>query len=174
LGVRVPSSVIFECAYSIDHILFLSFYRFLMLLTQITEDWKQAMRDKNDLKKTILNYVLAQIKYKKIELQKDPEDADIVQILKKEVKALNESIGYLEKANKAQELADEHEKKTILESYLPQTLSREQTEEIIKKTIAELAITDIKTGRWQLMKELMATYKWEIDGWLVNEILNSL
>jgi uncharacterized protein len=118
-----------------------------MLLTQITEDWKQAMRDKNDLKKTILNYVLAQIKYKKIELQKDPEDADIVQILKKEVKALNESIGYLEKANKAQELADEHEKKTILESYLPQTLSREQTEEIIKKTIAELAITDIKTGR---------------------------
>lgn len=146
----------------------------MTLLSQITEDRKQAMRDKNELKKTILNFVLAQIKYKKIELQKDPEDADVVQILKKEVKALVESIGFLEKANKPQELEEELMKKTILEFYLPQTMSREQTEEIIKKTIADLGITDIKTGRGQLMKELMAKYKGEIDGSLVNDILNTL
>jgi uncharacterized protein YqeY len=53
-------------------------------------------------------------------------------------------------------------------------MPREQTEEIIKKTITELGITDIKTGRWLLMKELMAKYKWEIDGSLVNEIINTL
>jgi len=146
----------------------------MTLITQITEDRKQAMRDKNELKKTILNYVLAQIKYKKIELQKDPEDADIIQIIKKEVKALSESIWFLEKAEKIQELQDEKDKKSILESYLPATMPREQTEEIIKKTITELGITDIKTGRWLLMKELMAKYKWEIDGSLVNEIINTL
>ncbi|HCY21796.1 TPA: hypothetical protein DIC40_08370 [Patescibacteria group bacterium] len=119
----------------------------MTLLSQITEDRKQAMRDKNEIKKIILNYALAQIKNKKIELQKDPEDADIIQIIKKEVKALNESISFLEKADKAQELEEEKQKKTILEFYLPQTLSREKTEEAIKKTIAELGITDIKTGR---------------------------
>ncbi|MDD3262449.1 MAG: GatB/YqeY domain-containing protein [Candidatus Absconditabacteria bacterium] len=146
----------------------------MTLITQITEDRKQAMRDKNELKKTILNYVLAQIKYKKIELQKDPEDADIIQIIKKEVKALSESIGFLEKAEKIQELQDEKDKKSILESYLPATMPREQTEEIIKKTITELGITDIKTGRGLLMKELMAKYKGEIDGSLVNEIINTL
>ncbi len=146
----------------------------MTLLSQITEDRKQAMRDKNELKKTILNFVLAQIKYKKIELQKDPEDTDIIQIIKKEVKALIESIGFLEKADKPQELEEEILKKTILEFYLPQTMPREQTEDIIKKTITELGITDIKTGRGQLMKELMAKYKGEIDGSLVNEILNTL
>lgn len=146
----------------------------MTLLSQITEDRKQAMRDKNDLKKTILNFVLAQVKYKKIELQKDPEDADVIQILKKEVKALIESIGFLEKANKPQELEEEIMKKAILEFYLPQTMSREQTEEIIKKTITELGIADIKTGRGQLMKELMAKHKGEIDGNMVNEILNTL
>lgn len=146
----------------------------MTLLSQITEDRKQAMRDKNEIKKTILNYALAQIKNKKIELQKDTEDADIIQIIKKEVKALNESIGFLEKAEKSQELEEEKQKKIILEFYLPQTLSREKTEEAIKKTIAELGITDIKTGRWQVMKALMATYKWEIDGSLVNEIINTL
>lgn len=117
----------------------------MTLISQITEDWKQAMRDKNELKKTILNYILAQIKYKKIELQKDPEDIDIIQILKKEVKALNESIGFLEKANKPQEIKDEEAKKIILEFYLPQTMSKEKTEELIKKTVSELGVTDIKT-----------------------------
>jgi len=53
----------------------------------------------------------------------------------------------LEKAEKIQELQEEKDKKSILESYLPATMPREQTEEIIKKTITELGITDIKTGR---------------------------
>ena len=146
----------------------------MTLTAQITEEWKQAMRDKNTIKKTILNMVLAQIKYKKIELQKDPEDSEVIQIIKKEVKALNETISFLEKADKPQELTEEKEKKTILEKYLPQMMSKEQTEEIVKKTIAELGIDNIQTWRGQLMKELMGKYKGEIDGSLVNEILNTL
>ena len=144
------------------------------LLVQITEDRKQAMRDKNDIKKTMLNFVLAQVKYKKIELQKDPEDADVVQIIKKEIKALNESIGFLEKANKSEELEEELQKKALLEFYLPQTFSREKTEEIIKASIAELGITELKTGRGLLMKELKARYANEIDGAVVNDIINGM
>jgi uncharacterized protein YqeY len=83
----------------------------MTLVSQITEDWKQAMRDKQEIKKTILNFVLAQIKYKKIELQKDPDDADVVQILKKEIKALIESISFLEKTGKENELLEEEQKK---------------------------------------------------------------
>jgi len=146
----------------------------MTLSNQITEDRKQAMRDRDELKKTILNYVLAQVKYKKIELQKDPEDEDVVQIIKKETKALNESIWFLEKANKVQEIEQEKLKKSILETYLPETMSREQTEEIVKTLIWELGISDLKTWRWQLMKELMARYRGKIDWPLVNEIINSL
>jgi len=64
----------------------------MTLLEQLTEDYKNAMRNHEETKKIIINYVIAQVKNKKIELQKDPEDADVVAILKKEIKALNEAI----------------------------------------------------------------------------------
>jgi Glu-tRNA(Gln) amidotransferase subunit E-like FAD-binding protein len=53
-------------------------------------------------------------------------------------------------------------------------MTKEQTAELIKKLISEQNITDLKTQRWLLMKELMANYKWQIDGWLVNEIINEM
>ena len=145
-----------------------------MLYEKILEDYKVAMKEKQEVKKTALNYVLAQIKNKKIELQRDPNDDEIIAILKKEVKALNESLGFLEKANKPEELAEEQEKKSIIESYLPQMLNREQTEKLIKEIIEKQGITDLKTGRWLLMKELMASHRSELDWSLVNEIINSM
>lgn len=145
-----------------------------MLYEKILEDYKTSMKEKQEVKKTALNFVLAQIKNKKIELQRDPNDDEIIAILKKEVKALNEAIGFLEKANKPEELAEEQEKKSIIESYLPQMLNREQTEKLIKEIIAKQGITDLKTGRWLLMKELMASHRSELDWSLVNDIINSM
>jgi len=145
-----------------------------MLYEKILEDYKTSMKEKQEVKKTALNFVLAQIKNKKIELQRDPNDDEIIAILKKEVKALNEAIGFLEKANKPEELAEEQEKKSIIESYLPQMLNREQTEKLIKEIIDKQGITDLKTGRWLLMKELMASHRSELDWSLVNEIINSM
>lgn len=146
----------------------------MTLVSQITEDWKQAMRDKQEIKKTILNFVLAQIKYKKIELQKDPEDADVVQILKKEIKSLLESISFLEKSGKHDELLEEQQKKALLEFYLPATLSKEQTQNLINEYITKLGITDLKTQRWLLMKEIKASQGANIDGALVNDCINSM
>ena len=145
-----------------------------MLYEKILGDYKISMKEKQEVKKTALNFVLAQIKNKKIELQRDPNDDEIIAILKKEVKALNEAIGFLEKANKPEELAEEQKKKSIIESYLPQMLNREQTEKLIKEIIDKQGITDLKTGKWLLMKELMASHRSELDWSLVNEIINSM
>lgn len=145
----------------------------MALLSQLTQDYQNAMRNHEDTKKIILNYVLAQIKYKKIELQKDPEDPDIIAILKKEIKAINEAIWFLEKAQKLEDLEIEKQKKLILEAYLPETMSREDTTKLIEKLMGDLWITDLAKERGQLMKELMANYKWQIDGSLINEIINN-
>ena len=145
-----------------------------MLYEKIQEDYKISMKEKQEVKKSALNYVLAQIKNKKIELQRDPNDDEIIAILKKEVKAINEAIIFLEKANKPEELAEEQEKKAIIESYLPQMLDYNQTKALIEKIIAEKGITDLKTQRGLLMKELMATHRSELDWSLVNEIINKM
>jgi uncharacterized protein YqeY len=59
-----------------------------------------------------------------------------------------------------------------LQLYLPAMLSREQTEKLIDETVMNLWITDLKTQRWLLMKELMASHKSELDWAVVNEIIN--
>ena len=110
-----------------------------MLYEKLLEDYKIAMKEKQEVKKTALNFVLAQIKNKKIELQRDPNDDEIIAILKKEVKALNEAIWFLEKANKPEELSEEQEKKSIIEWYLPQMLDREHTKNLIDEILQKTA-----------------------------------
>ena len=145
----------------------------MTLLEQITEDYKQAMKNHEEIKKMALNYLLAQIKNKKIELHTDLTDGDVVAVIKKEIKSLNETLLFLEKANKVEEIEIETQKKSILEGYLPAMLSREQTETLIEETIIKLWITDLKTQRGVLMKEIMAEHKSELDWAIVNDIINS-
>jgi len=144
------------------------------MFKKIQNDYIQAMKNKETLKKSALNYLIAQIKNKKIELQRDPNDEEIIALIKKEVKSLNEAISFLEKANKAEELQEEKEKKLILENYLPATLNEEQTKALIVATISKLNITDLKTQRGLLMKELMATHKAELDTALLNSLINTM
>ena len=144
------------------------------MFEKIQNDYIQAMKDKETLKKSALNYLIAQIKNKKIELQRDPNDEEIISLIKKEVKSLNEAISFLEKANKPEELQEEKEKKLILENYLPATLNEEQTKTLIVATISKLNITDLKTQRGLLMKELMITHKTELDPALLNSLINTM
>ena len=144
------------------------------MFEKIQKDYIQAMKDKETLRKSALNYLIAQIKNKKIELQRDPNDEEIISVIKKEVKSLNEAISFLEKANKPEELQEEKEKKLILESYLPATLDEEQTKALIVATISKLNITDLKTQRGLLMKELMSTHKAELNTALLNSLINTM
>jgi uncharacterized protein YqeY len=76
--------------------------------------------------------------------------------------------------NKNDELEIEKQKKALLEFYLPATMNKEKTTELLQKLIAEHTITDLRIQRGLLMKELMAHHRAEIDGSLVNEIINEM
>ena len=69
---------------------------------------------------------------------------------------------------------EEKEKKLILENYLPATLNEEQTKSLIEAAIRNLNITDLKTQRGLLMKELMAAHKTELDPALLNSLINTM
>ena len=146
----------------------------MTLYDRLLQDYKDAMKNKLEVKKTVLNLVLAKIKNKEIEIQKALEEADIISILKKEVKEILETIGFLEKANKLEDMEVERQKKVLLEFYLPATMTKEQTIDLIKKLMTDHNITDLKTQRGLLMKELMANHKADVDAALVNEVINEL
>jgi len=146
----------------------------MSLLEKIQKDYLVAMKNRDNTKKSALNYIIAQIKNKKIELQKELEDVDVIKILKKEIKAICETIWFLEKTDKIEELEEEKAKKLILEFYLPQCKSKEETKAIVEWLISELGITELAKQRWQIMWAIKSKYGEEIDWSIANEVINDM
>ena len=144
----------------------------MALYQQLQEDYKQAFRDKHAVKKEVLSIVLANIKNKFIESQTALSDAEIVHIMAKEVKQIRETMQFLEKAWKTQELALEQEKIAILQVYLPQLLSEEETQAIVTTYTATLVITDIQKERGKLIGAIMKDYAGHIDAGLLQKIIS--
>ena len=141
------------------------------MIEKIMQDYKIAMKERQENKKIILNYLIAQIKNKKIEVQRELTDDEVLSLIRKEVKSLGEAILFLQKAGKLEDLRAEEEKKEVLESYLPQLLDKEKTRNLIQKVISDLGLLDIQKQRGQLMKELMGKYRGELDPSVINEVL---
>lgn len=144
----------------------------MSLSQQLTADYIEAMKNKEQIKKEILNYIVAQIKYKKIELQKDPSDADVIQIIKKEIKAREESLEYLNKWWNIEDINLEIAKIDIMKKYLPTMMDQEQLTRLVQKVIWELAISDPRKERWAIIQEIMKDNRSVVDGKMLNEIIN--
>jgi len=141
----------------------------------LQNDYKQAMKDKAKIKKDIIQIVRANIanvaKDRKI-TEEQLTNEDIYDIIAKEIKQQNDSLEAFKKGNRA-DLAEETEKKIgVLTDYLPEQLTREEIEVIVKETILELGIESISgKEKGRLMKELMPKVKGKADGKLVNSIV---
>ena len=143
----------------------------MKMIEKIMQDYKIAMKERQENRKIILNYLIAQIKNKKIEVQRELTDDEVLSLIRKEVKSLGEAILFLQKAGKLEDLRAEEEKKEVLESYLPQLLDKEKTRNLIQKVISDLGLLNIQKQRGQLMKELMGKYRGELDPSVINEVL---
>ena len=144
------------------------------MIEQIMQDYKIAMKERQENRKLILNYLISQIKNKKIDLQRDLTDEEVVNLIRKEVKSLQEGMLFLQKAGKRDELKTEEEKRKVLEWYLPQLMTKEQTKNLIQQMVVELGLIDLQKQKGILMKELMSKYRGSIDPELVNQVLLEL
>jgi len=141
-----------------------------MLEEKINVDYMQAFKEKNSAWKESLWLVKSAIQNKVIETQKPVEDDAVLDIIRKEVKAIKETIGYLQQAGK--DITHEEAKFTVLSAYLPVQLTQEETKIIIEKMIAEQNITDIQSQRWQLIGLVMWEHKGQIDAGIVQQIIS--
>jgi len=142
-----------------------------MLYDKILADYRGAMRDKDEVKKIPLSYLLAQIKNKQIEIQKELEDEDIVPIIKKEIKARQESIQFLKQANRQEWVIKEERVIAFLSIYLPPTLSEEELTFLVEQVIDQQGITDIARQRGEIVKAIMADHKASVDGALLQQVI---
>lgn len=144
------------------------------MIEQIMQDYKIAMKEKQENRKLILNYLISQIKNKKIDLQRELTDEEVVNLIRKEMKSLQEGMLFLQKAGKRDELKTEEEKRKVLEWYLPQLMTKEQTKNLIQQIVVELGLIDLQKQKGVLMKEIMSKYRGSIDPELVNQVLLEL
>ena len=144
------------------------------MIEQIMQDYKIAMKERQENRKLILNYLISQIKNKRIDLQRELTDEEVVNLIRKEVKSLQEGMLFLQKAGKGDELKTEEEKRKVLEWYLPQLMTKEQTKNLIQQIVVELGLINIQKQKGVLMKEIMSKYRGSIDSELVNQVLLEL
>ena len=113
----------------------------------------------------MLSTVLSEVKNKKIELKRDPVDADVIDVLRKSIKRRRESIEMYTKGAR-QDLADkEMAEAAALEKYLPAQVSDGELRAAVKAAIAGGA-----TQIGAVMGKVLPQFKGRADGGTINAI----
>ncbi|RME07423.1 MAG: GatB/YqeY domain-containing protein, partial [Anaerolineae bacterium] len=134
---------------------------------------KAAMKARDELRKRVLRMALAAIKNAEVAAQGALDEPEVLALLQKEVKARHETIEGARQAGR-QDLIEEAEAEIqVLESYLPQPLSPEELEALVRQAIEEAGATSMKDmGR--VMGILMPKIRGRADGKQANQIVRQL
>jgi uncharacterized protein YqeY len=143
------------------------------LKQKLTDDLKQAMRDGDKVKRSVIRLALAAIKNAEIARQTTLEDADILGIIAKEVRQRKESIEAFKQGNRQELAAQEEAEMAILEQYLPKQISREEVMAEARKVIDEVGAQGIR-DKGKVMPQLIAKLKGRADGREINEVVTEL
>ena len=133
---------------------------------RIDTDVKEAMRAKNAMKLGVLRMLKAALKNAAIEkggADAEMSDADVAQVIRKQVKQRQDSIESFEKGGRAELAAKEKEELSILNSYLPQAMSADDLAKVVRETITEVGATS-KAQMGAVMKALQAKVAGRADG----------
>ena len=150
----------------------------MSLKAKILEDLKASMRSGNVVQRRVVGLINASIKNEEINARVDARagvlsDADIMVLIRREIKQHEESLLEAQNAHRADLVAEQEAELVVLRSYLPQQLSREQVTDIAKQVIAEVKATSPKQ-QGEVMKQLLARIKDQADGKMVSEVVRGL
>lgn len=145
----------------------------MSLKEQLKEDMKTAMkaREEGKLALSVIRMVNAAIKQVEIDKKVELDDAGILDILAKEMKTRNDSLGEFEKGGR-QDLVDHVKAEMdVLKKYLPEQMGEEKIRKVVAEAI-EACGDDKNMGN--VMKHVMPKTKGRADGKLVSSIVKEL
>jgi len=144
-----------------------------ILKQKLTDDLKQALRDGDKVKLSVIRLTIAAINNAEIARQATLEDADIYGIIAKEIRQRKESIEAFKLGNRADLVAQEEAELAILQEYLPQQMTREEIIAEARKVIAEVGAQGLG-DKGKVMPRLIAQLKGRADGREINEVVTEL
>ena len=144
-----------------------------MLKEKLLEDLKECMKEKNVVRKNVVQMVRAAI----LQIEKDKgievDDNKIIEIIAKEVKGKKDALVEFEKGGREDLIEQTNKEIEVLERYLPKQLSKDEITEVVKEVIASLGATSIK-DMGPVMKEAKAKIGAAADGRAINEVVKDL
>ena len=115
-----------------------------MVKEKLLEDLKEAMKDKNIIRKNTIQMVRAAI----LQVEKDKQitltDEQVIEIIAKESKKRKDAESEFEKSGREDLIKQNKEEIEILAEYLPKQLSVEEIEKIVEEVITETGVTTMK------------------------------
>lgn len=140
------------------------------LLDRLTVDMKEAMKNKEKQRLSVIRMVKSALQNEAIKLQKELTEDEALTVLNRELKQRKDSLHEFEKANR-EDLAEKvREEVVILTAYMPKQLSEEEVAEIVKETIQEVGAST-KADMGKVMSAIMPKVKGKTDGSVVNRLV---
>ena len=145
----------------------------MAFIDDIRTDLKQAMLGKDKLRTSTLRLVLAAAKNKEIEKGELLTDEEMIAVLSSETKKRRESVEEYRKGNREDLAAKEEAEIEILKKYLPEQLSEEELEKLVKEAVAQTEAAGPK-DMGKVMQALMPKVKGRADGRATSDLVKKL
>ena len=145
----------------------------MTLKERLMEDMKVSMRNKETLKKSVITMIRASVKQKEVDDRVDVNDDDVVELIAKQLKQQRDALVEFEKAERDDLIAQTKAEIEILASYLPQQLTDEELEAVVRDAVAEVNAQSVK-DMGKIMGKVMAVAKGRVDGKRINEMVKKV
>ena len=160
----------------------------MTLKEKIQEDLNRSVKEKKELESLVLRMLSAAVlnkeKEKRYKISKEKpdlkeeelakesqlEDSEVIDLVFSETKKRKESIVEFEKGKREDLVEKEKKELEILQKYLPEQLSEEEIQKLVKEAIEKTGAKEMKDmGR--VMQELASEIKGRADGSFVSKIV---
>ena len=145
----------------------------MTLRTTLDSDLKEAMRNKDVIKRTVLRTVLSEIRNTEIAKQNTLDDSGIEVVITKQAQQRKDSIEAYITAERHDLVDKETQELNILSSYLPEQMSDDEVREIVKGVIRDVGAKDI-SDMGKVMGAIMPKVRGRADGKVVNGMVTQI
>jgi len=139
----------------------------------LIQDFKIAMKNGDTVSKTVIQMARSAVLQVEKDMKVTLDDDGIVEIIAKEVKKRVDTLPDFEKSGRQNLIDNLKAEIEVLKKYLPQQLSEDEIEEIIKKAISSSGATSAK-DIGKVMQAAMPETRGKADGKLVSQIVKKL
>jgi len=148
-----------------------------MLHEQIKNSIKEAMKAHDSVRLEVMRGLVTAFTNELVSKNKTPQgmlgDEEALTVITRLAKQRKDSIDQFKKGNREDLVKEEQAQLSILETYLPKLMEREDVEKIVIAKKEELGINDV-AKKGLLMQSIMKELKGKADGALVKEVVDAL